>query len=128
LICFISKYYIGEKHPEVLNLILSELCPADSSDYVVRVSKTFAAMLLHKKLSEIDLDILCDVKDIDNMWPIMIRKCPNLKSVVCERLTGKLIPARQLTHFKKLQKIVMPYFVCDDPAMKMIANSFPKLK
>jgi hypothetical protein len=123
----------------VLKLILSQLRPPDHVPYYaicneyVRVSKSFAEMLLHKSLSEFNLDILRDSKDIDKMWPVLIRKCPNLKSIACERYSsapwkGKLIPARQLTHFKRLQTIIMPEFSCNDSEMKIIANSFPKLK
>jgi hypothetical protein len=123
----------------VLRLILGELRPPDHVPFYaiceeyVRVSKQFAEMLLHKNLSEINLDILRDAKDIDKMWPVLIRKCPNLKSIACDRFScapwlGKQIPARQLVHFKRLQAIIMPDYICDDSSIKIIANSFPKLK
>jgi len=102
-------------------------------DHYERGSGEFVGMLLHKKLEEFNFDILKEKGDYSKLWPVLIKKCPNLKKIAVDRFctsskTKEQVPIRQLMHFKKLLEIVMPEYLCDDLAMEKISASFPKLK
>jgi hypothetical protein len=133
----INNILLGRKSPEVLDLLLAHLLPVnDLKCYLayeqrVKVSTKFASLLLHENLAEINLDILKDKTDVTKIYPILARKCPNLKKIALSRsmLVGdKCIPVQQLANLTELEELIMPGHLCDDSDMRMIANTFPKLK